>query len=85
VTVDLDLVKPYEGTVLSVASNNRSRGEFVPGYTGASPGRRGGELPSGRAKTRLFAVWIGIYDVGNSYYNGEDATDALYASSPFDV
>ncbi|KAL1881762.1 hypothetical protein Daus18300_000815 [Diaporthe australafricana] len=79
-TVDSDLVAPYEPTVLSV--KQQVQDEFVPGYTGASPSAPG--APDWTGEDTLAAVWIGINDVGNSYYNGEDATAALYAQI-FDV
>lgn len=79
-TVDSALVKPYADTVLSI--KQQVLDEFVPGYTGASPSAPG--APEWAGEDTLFAVWIGVNDVGNSYYNGEDATNALYAKI-FDV
>lgn len=61
-TVDSDLVKPYEDTVLSV--KQQVQDEFVPGYTGDSPSAAG--APKWAGEDTLFAVWIGINDVGNS-------------------
>lgn len=47
--------------------------EFIPGYTGSSA------KAQWTGSNSVFAVWIGINDIGNSYYNGVNATDALNA------
>ncbi|KAI1174384.1 hypothetical protein F4777DRAFT_580070 [Nemania sp. FL0916] len=68
-TVDSALVKPYTPTVLSVKDQVQT--EFIPGYTGSASKVKWTGAES------LFAVWIGINDIGNTYYNGANATDAL--------
>ncbi|KAI1827067.1 hypothetical protein F4861DRAFT_536544 [Xylaria intraflava] len=68
-TVDSDLVPPYEPTVVSVKEQVES--EFIPSYTGSS------SKVEWSGDDSIFAVWIGINDIGNSYYNGQNATDAL--------
>lgn len=47
--------------------------EFIPGYTGKSP------KATWKGDESIFAIWIGINDIGNSYWNGAEATDALNA------
>ncbi|KAI1435427.1 hypothetical protein GGR50DRAFT_694123 [Xylaria sp. CBS 124048] len=68
-TVDSDLVEPYEPTILSVKDQVET--EFVPGYTGSSA------KAEWSGDDSIFAVWIGINDIGYSYYNGANATNAL--------
>lgn len=70
------LVAPYDPSVKSVKDQVES--EFIPGYTGSAP------KATWTGDDSIFAVWIGINDIGNSYYNGADATDALNAQI-FDV
>lgn len=45
--------------------------EFIPGYTGSSP------KATWTGDDSIFAIWIGINDIGNSYWNGPDQTEAL--------
>ncbi|KAK7456598.1 fungal cellulose binding domain-containing protein [Colletotrichum acutatum] len=67
-TVDADLVKPYADTVLTLKDqvqtlfNNAYAAKTAPAWTGADS---------------VFAFWIGVNDIGNSYWNGADATSAL--------
>ncbi|KAI1345836.1 hypothetical protein F5Y01DRAFT_322708 [Xylaria sp. FL0043] len=68
-TVDASLVTPYDPSVKSLKDQVES--EFIPGYTGNS------SKASWTGDNSIFAVWIGINDIGNSYWNGADATDAL--------
>lgn len=70
-TVDGDLVTPYKPEVLSL--KQQVQDEFVPGYVkGKAPG-----APKWQANDSIFAFWIGINDVGNSYWNGPNATAEL--------
>ncbi|KAJ3562508.1 hypothetical protein NPX13_g8544 [Xylaria arbuscula] len=75
-TVDSDLVAPYDVSVKSLKDQVES--EFIPGYTGSSA------KATWTGDDSIFAVWIGINDIGNSYYNGADSTDVLDAQI-FDV
>lgn len=75
-TVDSALVTPYDPSVKSLKDQVQS--EFIPGYTGSAP------KAAWTGDDSIFAIWIGINDIGNSYYNGADATDALNAQI-FDV
>jgi len=68
-TVDSSLVTPFEPTVLSVAEQVLD--EFFPSYA-SSPS----DAPWSPADT-LFSVFIGINDVGNSYFEGVPATTVL--------
>jgi len=68
-TVDSSLVTPFEPTVLSVAQQVLD--EFFPSYA-SSPA----DAPWTPADT-LFSVFIGINDVGNSYFEGLPATTTL--------
>lgn len=75
-TVDSALVAPYEPTVLSV--KDQVQKEFLPRY-GSHP-----KDVHWDAKDSLFAFFIGINDVGNSWYLGNatlyDAIFARYSS-----
>jgi phospholipase/lecithinase/hemolysin len=73
-TVDSALVKPYKPEVLSVKQQVLDL--FLPGYTGAEP--TAASPPKWKSGDTLFAVWIGINDVGNSFWDGEEASAALY-------
>ncbi|KAI0514959.1 hypothetical protein F5B22DRAFT_609171 [Xylaria bambusicola] len=68
-TVDSDLVAPYDVSVKSLKDQVES--EFIPGYTGSSA------KATWTGDNSIFAVWIGINDIGNSYYKGTDETDIL--------
>lgn len=72
-TVDTALVQPYLPTVLSM--KEQVLNEFVPGYTGQKPSVP--QAPNWLGSNSLFAFWIGINDVGNSYHQGVDVTDSL--------
>ncbi|KAF4780634.1 fungal cellulose binding domain-containing protein [Colletotrichum scovillei] len=67
-TVDADLVKPYADTVLTLKDqvqtlfSNAYAAKTAPAWTGSDS---------------VFAFWIGVNDIGNSYWNGADATSAL--------
>jgi len=71
-TVDSALVAPYKPTVLSLKDQVTT--EFLPGYAGEKPSAAA-SLPHWAGADTLFAVWIGINDVGNSYYRND--TEAL--------
>jgi len=68
-TVDSSLVAPYEPTVLSVAEQILD--EFFPSYA-SSP-----SIAPWTPNSTLFAIFIGINDVGNSYGDGAPATTTL--------
>ncbi|KAI1118323.1 carbohydrate esterase family 16 protein [Nemania sp. NC0429] len=70
-TVDATLVTPYEPTVKSLRDQVES--EFIPGYTGSA------RKATWTGKESVFAIWIGINDIGNSYWQGADGTAALNA------
>ncbi|KAI0391763.1 hypothetical protein F5Y17DRAFT_439248 [Xylariaceae sp. FL0594] len=70
-TVDSALVKPYDPSVKSL--RDQVEQEFVPGYTGSAAKAKWS------GKDTIFAIWIGINDIGNSYWNGADATNTLNA------
>ncbi|ORY61428.1 uncharacterized protein BCR38DRAFT_373253 [Pseudomassariella vexata] len=63
-TVDSALVAPYIDTVLSLKDQVLT--EFVPAYTGNSP--LAPNAPNWTAADSIFGFWIGINDVGNSYW-----------------
>ena len=48
--------------------------QFVPGYVN---GKAAAPLPAWHGNNSLFAIWIGINDVGNSFWGGENATKEL--------
>jgi len=75
-TVDSSLVAPFEPTVLSVV--DQVFDEFFPTYAAAPA------IAPWKSADTLFAVFIGINDVGNSYFNGVPATTTLN-SEIFDV
>ncbi|OLN82385.1 Thermolabile hemolysin 2, partial [Colletotrichum chlorophyti] len=69
-TVDAALVKPYADTVLTLKDQVQTL--FKEAYgSRASPAWSGADS--------LFAFWIGVNDIGNSYWNGPEATAALNA------
>jgi phospholipase/lecithinase/hemolysin len=74
-TVNSTLVAPYEPTVISL--QQQVQDEFIPAYTGASPAAP--SAPAWTGANSLFAFWIGINDVGNSYYYGTGTTGPLNA------
>ena len=76
-TVDSDLVAPYKPTVLSV--KNQVLDEFVTGYTSLGPSKapQAPGAPQWHGNDSLFAIWVGINDVGNSFSQGADATTTL--------
>ncbi|KAG9244150.1 hypothetical protein BJ878DRAFT_84410 [Calycina marina] len=69
-TLDSALVAPYLPVVSSVAEQVDN--EWFPTY--------GGKSALWSDNDTLFAFFDGINDVVNSYYNGADATNALYAN-----
>ena len=71
-TVDSGLVAPYLPTVLSL--QQQIHDEFRDGYVPASKSARS---PAWTGENSLFGVWIGINDVGNSYWKGATASAAL--------
>lgn len=68
-TVDSSLVAPYLPTVLTVVQQVED--EYLPTYAG-SPA-----IAPWGPKDTLFAVFIGINDVGNSYSEGVPTTSTL--------
>lgn len=72
-TVDSDLVPPYESTVISMKEQVE---DFVLPTYGAKP-----ESAPWTGDNSLFAFWIGINDVGNSYW---EEYDTLY-DNIFDI
>ncbi|KAI5922461.1 hypothetical protein F4810DRAFT_264852 [Camillea tinctor] len=79
-TVDSDLVAPYTPTVLSLKDQVET--EFIPGYTGDAP--TAPSAPAWTGADSVFAFWIGINDVGNSYWKGAEELATLN-SQIFDV
>ncbi|KAH9998187.1 carbohydrate esterase family 16 protein [Xylariaceae sp. FL0662B] len=79
-TVDSDLVTPYMPTVVSVKQQVLE--QFIPGYTGDAP--TAPSAPAWSSADSVFAFWIGINDVGNTYGSGEASWNPLYAKI-FDV
>ncbi|USW58272.1 Putative GDSL lipase/esterase, SGNH hydrolase superfamily [Septoria linicola] len=69
-TVDADLVKPYADTVISLKQQVNE--QYLPYYAGEN--RSFEWQPS----DTLFAVWIGINDVGGTYWQ-ENSTDVFTA------
>ena len=62
-TIDATLVKPYKPTVLSLTDQVE---EFLSGA---------GEKPTATPwmdSNTLFSVWIGVNDIGNSFYLSGD-------------
>lgn len=78
-TVDSELVKPYLPTVLSL--KQQVYDEFVGTYV---PSGLKAASPPWTSSDSLFAVWIGINDVGNSFFGGANVTGPLNAKI-FDV
>ncbi|KAL0933878.1 fungal cellulose binding domain-containing protein [Colletotrichum truncatum] len=69
-TVDASLVKPYADTVLTLKDQVQT--VFKGAYSSHA-------APAWTGKDSLFAFWIGVNDIGNSYWNGAAATSALNA------
>lgn len=67
-------------TVLSVKQQVQE--EFIPGYTGTSS--KAPSAPKWTGADSIFAFWIGINDVGNSYGAGPESSGPLYTKI-FDV
>ena len=78
-TVDSDLVEPYDPSVISMKEQIRS--QFLPGYTGDSP--TAPSAPDWQGEDSVFAFWIGINDIGNSYY--QSGSRDAYVSSGFTI
>lgn len=55
--------------------------DFVTAYATSAEGRppQAPEAPAWTGGDSVFALWIGINDVGNSYYHGPGVTDGLNA------
>lgn len=66
-TVDSALVEPWQPTVLSLADQVNEL--FVPNYGGAE---------FWEAESTVFGVWIGVNDVGNSFWSGKEENEVLY-------
>ncbi|GJD01239.1 cellulose-binding gdsl lipase [Colletotrichum higginsianum] len=69
-TVDAALVKPYADTVLTLKDQVQTL--FASAYASRAEPAWGGA-------DSVFAFWIGVNDIGNSYWNGAAATSALNA------
>lgn len=75
-TVDGDLVTPYAPNVISVKEQIHS--QFTPGYTDhgnsdvdtSETHPSAPDAPAWQGNDTLFAIWIGINDIGNSFYKG---------------
>ncbi|KAI0684841.1 hypothetical protein BC835DRAFT_590621 [Cytidiella melzeri] len=63
-TIDASLVTPYEPTVLSLTDQ-------VNEFLSSSVSTPSAAVPW-RADNTMFSVWIGINDIGNSYYESGD-------------
>ena len=63
-TIDASLVAPYEPTVLSLTDQ-------VNEFLNSSVSKPSASVPW-TASNALFSVWIGINDIGNSYYLSGD-------------
>ncbi|KAI0821211.1 hypothetical protein BC629DRAFT_1278024 [Irpex lacteus] len=63
-TIDASLVQPYEPTVLSLTDQ-------VNEFLNSSVAKPSAAVPW-RADNSLFSFWIGINDIGNSYYLSGD-------------
>ncbi|SPO07522.1 related to cellulose-binding GDSL lipase/acylhydrolase [Cephalotrichum gorgonifer] len=74
-TVDSDLVAPWKPTVRSLV--DQVTDGFLPNYGDRSAARWSPE-------TTVFGIWIGINDVGNSFWSGRESNEVLYAKI-FDV
>jgi phospholipase/lecithinase/hemolysin len=68
-TVDSALVKPYLPTVLSLKDQVQTL--FLPTYGAA-------KSPAWTGKDTLFALWLGINDVGNSFNDASANVTTLY-------
>jgi len=60
-TIDASLVAPYEPTVLSLTDQVNEYLSSIASKPASTPWT---------SSDTLFSVWIGINDIGNSYYNG---------------
>ncbi|KAE9567742.1 Acetylesterase [Colletotrichum fructicola] len=67
-TVDAALVKPYADTVLTL--KDQVSGLFNTSYAART-------APAWTGADTIFAFWIGVNDIGNSYWNGADSTGPL--------
>jgi phospholipase/lecithinase/hemolysin len=68
-TIDSSLVAPYEPQVSSIAEQIEN--EFFPAYAGKPA------IAPWTSDNTIFAIFDGINDVGNSYYQGVPATTNL--------
>lgn len=66
-TVDSSLVEPWQPTVLSLSDQVTQL--FLPNYGNAS---------FWEAESTVFGFWMGVNDVGNSFWGGANETDVLY-------
>ena len=73
-TVDSALVRPFWPTVVPL--KDQVRKQFVPVYT--PPGQNSAS-PLWTSDNSLFAIWIGINDVGMTYNEGENISAPLYS------
>lgn len=63
-TIDASLVQPYEPTVLSLTDQVN---EFLNSSVASQP-----PTAPWTSADSLFSFWIGINDIGNSYYESGD-------------
>ena len=63
-TINATLVAPYEPTVLSLTDQVN---QFLTGGVASKP-----SYAAWTSANALFSVWIGINDIGNSYYQSGD-------------
>ncbi|KAL1895425.1 hypothetical protein Sste5346_005231 [Sporothrix stenoceras] len=92
-TVDSDIIKPYQDSVLSLKDQVHS--EFLPGYTShgnsdtdnSETHPSAPNAPAWKGSDSVFAIWIGINDVGNSYSKGPEGVNGTKATNAriFDV
>ncbi|KZV98259.1 hypothetical protein EXIGLDRAFT_713182 [Exidia glandulosa HHB12029] len=66
-TIDSTLVPPY---MTGIPSLVEQVAQFMSGYT--SNGKPGGQLSTWTGANSFVGIWIGINDIGNSYYNSGD-------------
>lgn len=64
-TVDADLVAPYADTVLSMIDQVQEFSDSIASKPDYAPWT---------ADNTLVAVWMGVNDVGNSFWNTDEAT-----------
>ncbi|KAE9390775.1 hypothetical protein BT96DRAFT_967712 [Gymnopus androsaceus JB14] len=75
-TIDSNLVEPFEPTVLSVTDQVNQFLDGVASKPASTPWT---------SENSLFSIWIGINDLGNSYFlsNNESAFDTVLLNAEF--